>query len=236
MPERTWKPIAIVLGLSAAIASGTIPVSAHARRAREAVVPLDNIDFTVVDGRGRVPGNGEAPVYEARQRRPVLSPDRRPVTYAEFLRPSGDLTVRCESPGTTLRLRLQGLIPNGSYSLWSFVFDAPGWTPSLEWARAAGALGSSGVQSFVASAGGEAFVAITVPRGPLSGFGIMRGCGLDEFEWKIVGGYNLDGVPPSPLAPPADRIVEQFGFTVKAERYRPRRAAAAPKDGGASAR
>jgi hypothetical protein len=182
---------------------------------RHARAELDNIDVSIVDGRGGHPGTGEAPVFEARRHRPVTTPARRPVSYGEFMRAAGDMQARCEGGVTTIRVRLHGLIPGGDYSLWSFVFDPPGRTPSLAAATGAGALGAGRAHIFTASREGEAYVALTVPGGPRSGFGSSRGCELDEFEWKIVGAYHLDGARPDVLPTTDGSVVEQFGFTFR---------------------
>src|SRR6185295_3280484 len=160
------KSVAGMVGVAVVVVTAVL----SGRADREATVALDRISVNVVDERGRQPRNTEARIFEARHHRPILAPGGRHLTFGRCLEPHGELTVRCTPEGTVLRFAIGGLIPDGSYSLWSFVFDPPGWTPSMEWATGAGGLGSATrvPQVFTASISGDAFVALTVPGGPMS--------------------------------------------------------------------
>src|SRR5688572_2983078 len=57
-------------------------------------------------------------LYEERQHNPILAPDGHHVTWAEFNRPVGTAKINCTGQGTRINLRIEGLIPNGVYSLF----------------------------------------------------------------------------------------------------------------------
>jgi hypothetical protein len=110
--------------------------------------------------------------------------------------------VKCVQKGTHVVIQLSGLIPNGVYTIWVGVFQAPGLTPDYSNIIALGALGQpDGSQNaFVASAHGEAVISAFQPSGPLSAFDDRdsTGCLLDEFEVLFFVGLHLDGQTHGP--------------------------------------
>src|SRR6185503_11846439 len=127
---------------------------------------------------------------------PITAPDGHQVTLAEWTRANGTAMVKCVQKGTHVVIQLSGLIPNGVYTIWVGVFQAPGLTPDYSNIIALGALGQpDGSQNaFVASAHGEAVISAFQPSGPLSAFDDRdsAGCLLDEFEVLFFVGLHLD--------------------------------------------
>lgn len=161
----------------------------------------------------------DTPLYEARGRNPVLSPDDRHVTWDEFSGVEGAITVECREGGTHVELLLSGLIPDGLYTLWVGTFGPGGFDPEAEDPfqnlRGVGAMGPpDGSENDVrASASGQARIGATVPGGPLSMFGEIGDCALtDEYEFHVVGAYNLDDQSYGPDFGPEGTAVEQFLF------------------------
>lgn len=57
---------------------------------------------------------------------PLLSADRtRTLTLGEWLAFSGEAVVRCDQLKTAIDLRLEGLVPNGVYSVWILATTIP---------------------------------------------------------------------------------------------------------------
>jgi hypothetical protein len=156
-------------------------------------------------------------LYEARAGNPILAPDGHQVTYGDFTAVTGRATAQCLTQGTHVVLKLQGLIPRGVYTIWSLTFRAPGFDPSFANLIGLGALGDAdgSENSFRASESGEGALSALVNAGPLSVFGAIGACGLDEFEWHVVGAYHIDGQTHGATPGPDGTQVEQFAFIVK---------------------
>jgi len=155
------------------------------------------------------PIEAQAPVPESRA---VTMPiDALAMTREGIVR--GTVTARCTAAGTTLGFTLGGLVPSGTYSLWVFLFGVSRDAITPADATAAGALGSGDGRSheFLADAQGRAELLIVQPRGRLSAFGLVRGCLLDEPQWRVIGGYHPRRVTARTLRPPSGEIVEHFG-------------------------
>ena len=127
----------------------------------------------------------------------------------------GTMTVECSARGTTLRFSLSGLVPDGSYSLWLFVFatSRAGATPGE--VTAAGALGRGDGRSheFRADTWGRAELVVMQPEGRLSAFGAVRGCLADVPQWRVVGGHHPRRVRAGTRMPAGGEIVEHFGVS-----------------------
>ena len=136
----------------------------------------------------------------------------------------GTIEVGCVPGGTQVRLVLEGLLPNGVYTMWNVPFNAPG--PVLDAPNfnlsGRGVVGyPDGSQSrFVASAAGTATFEATTPGGDLSEFGRIADCALaDEVEWHVIGAYHIDGQTHGPDLGPDGSAVEQFGFIFRGEDF-----------------
>jgi hypothetical protein len=128
----------------------------------------------------------------------------------------GTVTARCGAGGSVLDFDMTGLAPKGRYSVWVFLFDERHAAVVPEGAVAAGALGGRGTRhEFVADALGRARLVVLQPSGPLSAFGVVRGCLLDEPQWRVVGGFHPRGVRAGTYMPPPGEIVAQFGITYR---------------------
>lgn len=158
----------------------------------------------------------------------MLAPNGNHVTWGEFSNVTGKADVVCMEKGTLAALELDGLIPNGLYTIWNIVLGPPGFDGSLESLGAsivgANPLGlNEGTRNdFRASSTGHGFVsAITPPESMLRlGSEDIRGikaCALDEFEYHVVGAYHIDdlthGIGPGPIG----TAVDQFGFVFRNE-------------------
>jgi hypothetical protein len=128
----------------------------------------------------------------------------------------GTVTARCGSSGSLLDFDLVGLEPNGRYSVWVFLFDRPRGPLVPDGAVAAGALGGHGTRhEFEADRSGRARLVVLQRPGPLSSFGAVGGCLLDQPEWRVVGGLHPRGVRAGIYMPPPGEIVAQFGITYR---------------------
>jgi|GEM_PF-2361890 len=154
-------------------------------------------------------------LYEDRQHHPILGPDGHAVTWGEWNGATGSAKINCTGQGTRLNANLEGLIPNGVYSLWLQKFQAPGFDTAYTNVSGFGAAGDGTDNVFTASANGTAKVHITSPAGPLSVFGSIGGCiPEEEYELHFVGIYHLDGKPGTTTPGTAGNYVEQFAFLI----------------------
>jgi hypothetical protein len=192
---------------------GTWPPAAPTRNTNIVHVPL-----FIQDANGQSPASPDTPLFEARKHNPILAPDGRQVTLAEFNAVEGYVSAQCLNRGTHVTLHLRHLIGKGVYTIWNLVFKAPGFEPTFANLIGLGAIGSpSGSQNvFRASAAGEGDVSAMTAAGPLSVFGSIGACALtDSFEWHLVGAYHIDGQSHGPSLGPDGTAVEQFGFMFK---------------------
>ena len=182
------------------------------------------VPFFTINENGQIPTAADELIYEIRKQEPVLAPDGHHLTWGEFSTVKGKAEVKCKGNGVEATLELSGLIPNGVYTIWNVVFDAPGVDPTdpmlgLEGMGAAG-IGDGSDNAFTASNQGTASITIFSPGGPLSVVSNtnLGNCPLTEnFEWHIVGGYHMDGQTHGPVLGPDGTAIEQFGFIFKEE-------------------
>jgi hypothetical protein len=179
---------------------------------------LVHIPLLIEGANYQSPTDPRAPLYESRTHRAILTPNGRAVTLGLFNAPTGLATIRCVDHGTAVTLHLVGLIPNGVYTVWVLAFRNPGFEPTLSNLSAEGALGKpEGTRNkFTASARGEADITTFTHAGPLSMQGSIGDCALeDEFEFHVVGAYQLNGKSYGPNPGLDGAAVEQFGFVFK---------------------
>ena len=149
---------------------------------------------------------------------PVLAPDGHQITLGEYNMVSGWADVKCIKKGTHVVVHLQGLIPNGVYTIWVLTFKSPGFNPTLPNPfinlNGNGALGApDGSQNaFKAGSDGTAELSVIMPAESLSNFGSVPNCLGDVYETHIVAAYHSDqlthgGSPGNPAT-----WVVQFGF------------------------
>lgn len=149
-----------------------------------------------------------APAYERHVTLPV---DALSVLRERVVR--GAVTARCTAAGTTLDFDLTGLVPDGTYSVWMFLFEETREAVSAADAVAAGALGPGAGRGheFRADKVGRAMLSLRQPAGPLSAFGRVRGCLLDERQWRVVGAYHPRRVTAGTSRPAEGEAIEHFG-------------------------
>ncbi len=190
-PSKLCLILAVLLTLSGLPAKAEGPA-----RNSNPIVPLD----PVVDVNGVAAVLASTPIYITPDFCPsmpaILAPDGHAITLGEWMTIQGRASVKCTNLRTHVVIHLKGLIPNGVYSMWIATFNAPGFTPNFENVKAGGALGppDGSKNTFRASASGEAQISAIHPAGPLSEFGTVGNCLLDEFEVHLAGAYHLDGL------------------------------------------
>jgi hypothetical protein len=175
---------------------------------------IEAVHLFLADENGKEPTDPKSKVYESRKMNPVLAPNGHHLTLEEFDAVKGKLTMTCTQKGTRIDLKMEGLIPFATYSVWVLVFEAPGFTPDFAHEIAEGVPGGNeGFRSsFVAGSDGKATYSEIVPEGPMSFFGSVTHCLLDEYEVHIVGAYHLDGQTYGGELGPDGKAVEQFGW------------------------
>jgi hypothetical protein len=161
-------------------------------------VPLNPL----VDANGNPATDQATPLYSSLQnpREAVLAPDGHHITLAEWLEVGGVGQITRTPQGTQLRLELTGLVPNGVYTTWSFLFtDRPfNFAPIINTPQSVGmgAVGAiDGSESILrADAKGAATYVATIRPGPLSIKGEAPSWILNGFSsYAVVGVYNIDG-------------------------------------------
>jgi len=151
-------------------------------------------------------------LYEFLECHPVLAPDGHQLTLAEFKAAQGIVSAKCIGQGTHSVIHFSGLVPNGTYTVWLFIFGNGG--PPIN-ATAVGALGKSNpIQNFfTASATGEGELSVTTPEGPLSAFGNVGACWLDAYpQVHLAVVYHIDGQTHGPGPGPGGTWVFQAAF------------------------
>jgi hypothetical protein len=167
---------------------------------------------------------GDTLLYTTREleHQPLVTPDGHHVTLAAFLAPWGTATAECTDEGTRSDLVLGGLIPNGVYTMRVFTFSEPGYDGTMANATGAGAYGpyDADQNAFTATETGEASLTMIAPPGPLStlapGATLPHAIGpcllTDEYEFHLVGIYQMDGHTNGPVPGPPGSEALQFGF------------------------
>jgi hypothetical protein len=137
------------------------------------------------------------------------------ITYGDYLKVSGDVTLRCTNRGTQLSLHMSDLFPGATYSIWIETFQAPGYEGNISNRIGMGAFGkTNGTNNvFKASASGEGQISINLSAGPLSMNGTVSNCLVsDEFEYHIIGIYHIYGTTYGPTPGPQAYYVEHFRY------------------------
>ncbi|MBI1786453.1 MAG: hypothetical protein HYR60_02740 [Acidobacteria bacterium] len=153
------------------------------------------------------------PLYEARAGQPILAPDGHQVTLGEFRMAQGSISVKCTARGTRTSIHLNGLIPDGIYTVWLLNFRPPGGLENLIGGGALGGDNGASANVFVADRDGEAYLTAVNPPGPLTMMGEIGACWpATAEELHVVGVYHIDGASHGPVPGPAGTAVEHFGF------------------------
>ncbi|GAC1480070.1 MAG: hypothetical protein NVS1B4_25080 [Gemmatimonadaceae bacterium] len=155
----------------------------------------------------------------------VTAPDGHQLTFSEFTKPMGKISLECNKAGTEVEVHLKGLVPKGLYTMWLLIFERPGFDPTFAHLTGLGAVGPNdgSANSFTAKANGTGELETVIPAGRLSmgpADGVptkyVTSCLLtSEFEIHIVGGYHYPyPMPKQALWPnpgPDEKFIEQFG-------------------------
>ena len=156
-------------------------------------------------------------LYESRTGEQVLGPDGSSISWGDFRGAKGSVIVKCTNRGTHAVVHLDGLIPNGTYSVWSELIapiggDAIGRAGFTE----SDQKGKSKGNVIQASARGEGHFSGFMTQGALDEIG---DCMLDDvknevYNWRIVGIYHFSG--KADLAQEGT-FVEQTAFSFENE-------------------
>jgi hypothetical protein len=146
---------------------------------------------------------------------PILGPDGHQVTLGEWRQAGGTASVKCLGEETHVVIHFTGLIPKGLYTVDVATFKTPGFDGSLANLIGVGALGPNdgSENTVVASANGEAELSVMHPAGPLSLFGEVGDCLLDQVAFQLVGIYHLDGMSHAPVPGSPCDFVDAFAWT-----------------------
>ena len=164
---------------------------------------------------GEVPASPDEPLYHANEPEElhaIIAPDGHHVTLAEWRQAAGTARVTCGgAAGTRFELTLEGLIPDGVYSVGAVLTN---WVDGAPVRAGTGALGNHRSQNvFTASSLGEGTLQATAPPGAMSRNGSAPECMLTQVQevalWVT---YHLDPERPSPDLAPSRTWVDQLKF------------------------
>lgn len=116
---------------------------------------------------------------------PILAPDGHQITLREWVRGFGDLDINCIGEGTKYKMRFQGLIPNGVYTVFHFTNMGNGALASHP-----GDINNT----FQADADGDAVLSVVATPGPATITGVVTQCSLTDVSREFfVVLYNIGG-------------------------------------------
>jgi len=147
---------------------------------------------------------------------PLSAPDNHHINLAEWKSARGSALLKCGQKGSHVVMQLSGLVPNGVYTVWVGIFQAPGLTPDFANLIGLGALGApDGSDNVIlASANGTAALSAFHPTGDLSMFG-STDCLSDEFEVLLWLPLHLDGQTHGGVPGDECQLGFQGGFSFK---------------------
>lgn len=157
-------------------------------------------------------------LWDLRGKMPVIAPDGHQVMLGEYLMATGHATDKCINGATHTVLHFSGLLPSATYTVWQLAYTSPGAQAdpgtNLIGLGAAGPNDGSG-NAFRTSASGEGDLSVVTPPGPLSLFGVMGACALDQAEVQYIAAYHFDGLTHGGTPGPDGTFAEQVGFSFK---------------------
>jgi hypothetical protein len=177
-------------------------------------VDLVHVAYHIEDAKKESPSGEATMLWNNRGHTPIMAPDGHQVTFGEFNTVSGKAEITYLQQGSKVALSLQGLIPNGVYSIWVLTFQLPGYHGTFANLIGNGALGSNdGSQNtFRASFDGTAFLSTIMYAESLSIFGSVGNCLCSEYEVHIVAAYHSTNLINRDDSGNPDSWVAQFAF------------------------
>ncbi len=116
---------------------------------------------------------------------PILAPDGHQVTVKEWARGSGEVDINCIGEGTKYKMRFEGLIPNGVYTVFQFTNMGNGALASHP-----GDINNT----FQASPDGDAVLSVVATPGPATLTGVIPQCSLTDVQREFfIVLYNIGG-------------------------------------------
>ncbi len=175
------------------------------------------LPFFVKDESGNQPLDSQGKIYTKHNENPITAPNGDHIKWGEFMSISGNAHANCTENGTLIDLTAYGLVPNGIYSLWNVIANAPGIDAGYEGyniiGKGAAGRGDGLDNVFTASPEGKAQITLLSPSGSLSMFGEIEDCALTTPSvWYVVGCYHIDGKTYGKTQGPVGQSVEQFAF------------------------
>src|SRR6266498_745066 len=177
-------------------------------------VALVHAAIHIEDASMQPPAGDATLLWDNRGHTPIMAPEGHQITLGEFNRVSGYAEVKCVNAGTHVVVHVQGLIPNGIYTIWVLTFKSPGFDGTFVNLIGNGALGApDGSQNaFKASSDGTASLSVIVPAKSLSLFGSVTNCLSDEFEVHLAAAYHSDNLTHGGSPGDPSTWVVQFAF------------------------
>ena len=173
------------------------------------------VSLFVEDQNNQIPSDDGTLLFENRTHAPILDRNESQLTWGDFRSVGGTIIVQGLDEGTTISLSMNGLIPNGLYTVWNVTFKSPGFSLEEDNLIGVGVMGSKdGSESFFrADENGNGTFTGSVESGALSMMGqIEKYPFKDEVEWHVVGSYHMDDQTHGPDLGPDGTVVEQFAF------------------------
>ena len=177
------------------------------------IVDLVHITSDIEDENYQSPSGETTLLWNSHGHVPILAPDGHKLTMGEFNDASGKAAVTYLHEGTKIEINLQGLIPNGIYSISILTFKLPGLHGSFGNPIGRGTLGLNGGNEhiFTAASDGTASLSAIVYAQSLSGFGSVGNCLCSEYEIQLLAAFQSGNTLNSDLGNP-DSWVNQFAF------------------------
>ncbi|MGH9794062.1 MAG: hypothetical protein ACRD5G_04755 [Candidatus Acidiferrales bacterium] len=116
---------------------------------------------------------------------PILAPDGHQLTLREWVRGFGDVDINCIGEGTKYKMRFQGLVPNGVYTVFHFTNMGNGALASHP---------GDIHNTFQADADGDGVLSVVATPGPATLTGVITQCSLTDVQREFfVVLYNIGG-------------------------------------------
>ena len=145
---------------------------------------------------------------------PILAPDGHHITLEEWSTAQATSIISCNGSTTNYSLTMTGLIPNGVYTVWNFIYASskkPG--NDVIGNIAGGPLGPSdgSKNAFTASETGSASLDFGVSGGEQLSFGNQPNCAITDAGGSImVILYHIDGQTYGPQDGPGETIADHM--------------------------
>ncbi len=182
-------------------------------------VDLVHVALHIEDKNMRTPEGDATLLWNNRGHTPIIAPDGHQVTRGEFNGVTGTANVTYINQGTSIAINLQGLVPNGVYSIWVLTFKLPGFHNSFANLIGNGALGlnSEVKNTFTASSAGTASLSARMQAQSLSIFGSIGNCLCSEYEVHLMAAYHSNNLIQNGTPGDPSSWITQFVFPFRGD-------------------